>query len=36
MDVTVKWLPKPVENPAAEATDQAGMKPYTEKISTRT
>ncbi len=32
MDVTVKWMPKPVENPAAEAKDQAGMKPYTEKI----
>jgi formylglycine-generating enzyme required for sulfatase activity len=32
MDVTVKWLPKPVENPRADATDQAGMKPYTEKI----
>jgi formylglycine-generating enzyme required for sulfatase activity len=32
MDVAVKWLPKPVENPDAEAKDQAGMKPYTEKI----
>ena len=30
----MKWLPKPpVDNPAAEAKDQAGMKPYTEKIS---
>ena len=25
-------MPKPVENPAAEAKDQAGMKPYTEKV----
>ena len=32
MDVTVKWLPKPVANPNSEAKDQAGMKPYTEKI----
>ncbi|MCC6123984.1 MAG: formylglycine-generating enzyme family protein [Pirellulales bacterium] len=29
---TLKWLPKPAENPAAEAADQSGMKPYTEKI----
>jgi formylglycine-generating enzyme required for sulfatase activity len=32
LEVTVKWLPKPVENPAAEAKDHADMKPYTEKI----
>ena len=32
LEVTVKWLPKPVENPDAEAKNQAGMKPYTEKI----
>lgn len=32
MDAPVKWLPKPLENPAAEAKDPAGMKPYTEKI----
>jgi len=32
MDVTVKWMPKPVENPDSVATDQAGMKPYIEKI----
>ncbi len=32
LEVAVKWLPKPVENPDAEANDQAGMKPYTEKI----
>ena len=32
MDVTVKWLPKPVEIPNAEANDQAEMKPYTEHI----
>jgi len=25
-------MPKPVENPNAEAKDQAGMKPYTENI----
>jgi formylglycine-generating enzyme required for sulfatase activity len=29
---TVKWLPKPVANPDAEAADQSGMKPYTEQI----
>ena len=29
---TVKWLPKPVANPDAEAADQPGMKPYTEMI----
>ncbi|MCE5267786.1 MAG: formylglycine-generating enzyme family protein [Planctomycetaceae bacterium] len=32
LEVTVKWLPKPVENPASEATDEKGMKPYVEKI----
>jgi formylglycine-generating enzyme required for sulfatase activity len=32
MDVPSRWLPKPVDNPAAEAKDQAGMKPYTEKV----
>lgn len=32
LEATVKWLPKPAENPAAEAADQAGMKSYTEKI----
>jgi formylglycine-generating enzyme required for sulfatase activity len=32
MDVTVKWLPKPVENAEAQAADQAAMKAYTEKI----
>jgi formylglycine-generating enzyme required for sulfatase activity len=32
LEVTVKWLPKPVENPAAEARDEKAMKPYTEKI----
>ena len=33
LDVAVKWLPKPpVDNPAAEARDQKGMKAYTEKI----
>jgi formylglycine-generating enzyme required for sulfatase activity len=29
---TAKWIPKPIENPAAEASDQAGMKAYTEII----
>ena len=29
---TVKWLPKPVANPDAEAADPSGMKPYTENI----
>jgi formylglycine-generating enzyme required for sulfatase activity len=29
---TVKWLPKPVANPDAEAADQPAMKPYTENI----
>ena len=34
LEVAVKWLPKPpVDNPAAEARDQATMKPYTERIS---
>ena len=32
LEVTVKWLPKPVPNKAAEAKDQAGMKPYTEML----
>ena len=26
------WMPKPLENPQAEAQDQSGMKAYTEKI----
>jgi hypothetical protein len=30
---TMQWLPKPVENPAAEASDPSGMKAYTEQIS---
>jgi formylglycine-generating enzyme required for sulfatase activity len=29
---TAKWLPKPIDNPAAQATDQTGMKAYTESI----
>ena len=32
MQVTVQWLPKPTENADAVASDQAGMKPYTEQI----
>ena len=33
LDVAVKWMPKPpTNNPAAEAKNQKGMKPYTEKI----
>jgi formylglycine-generating enzyme required for sulfatase activity len=32
LEVTVKWLPKPADNPAAEASNQAGMKPYSEKL----
>jgi formylglycine-generating enzyme required for sulfatase activity len=32
LDVTVKWLPKPVENADSVAADQASMKPYTERI----
>jgi formylglycine-generating enzyme required for sulfatase activity len=32
LEVAVKWLPKPADNPAAEAKDQAGMKPYNEKL----
>jgi formylglycine-generating enzyme required for sulfatase activity len=32
LEVTVKWLPKPVENPDADAKDAQGMKRYTEKI----
>ena len=32
MDVTVKWLPKPVPNADSEAKDQAGMKKYSEQI----
>ncbi len=32
LEVAVKWLPKPADNPAAEAKDQAGMKPYSEKL----
>ncbi|MCE5303747.1 MAG: formylglycine-generating enzyme family protein [Planctomycetaceae bacterium] len=30
---TVLWMPKPIDNPAAEAKDQAGMKPYSEAIA---
>ena len=30
---TVKWMPKPIENADAEAKDEAGMKPYTEKTA---
>jgi formylglycine-generating enzyme required for sulfatase activity len=33
MEPTVQWMPKPIENPDAEAKDQAGMKPYSEKIA---
>jgi len=29
----VAWMTKPTENPAAEAKDQAGMKPYTETVA---
>ncbi|MEN6404956.1 MAG: SUMF1/EgtB/PvdO family nonheme iron enzyme [Thermoguttaceae bacterium] len=29
----VLWMPKPTDNPNAEAKDQAGMKPYSEKIA---
>jgi len=29
---TAKWLPKPIDNPSAEAADQATMKAYSEKI----
>jgi formylglycine-generating enzyme required for sulfatase activity len=32
LEVAVKWLPKPADNPAAEAKNQAGMKPYNEKL----
>ncbi len=32
LEVTVKWLPKPVPNKDAEAKNQAGMKPYTESL----
>jgi len=32
LDPTVLWMPKPVENPDADASDEAGMKPYTESI----
>ena len=32
LEVTVKWLPKPVPNKDAEAKNQAGMKPYTETL----
>ena len=28
LDVAVKWMPKPLENPAAEARSPAEMKPY--------
>jgi formylglycine-generating enzyme required for sulfatase activity len=33
LEVTVKWLPKPADNPDAEAKDQAAMKSYTEKLT---
>lgn len=29
---TPKWLPKPIDNSAAEASDPSGMKAYTESI----
>jgi formylglycine-generating enzyme required for sulfatase activity len=32
LEPAVKWLPKPADNPAAEAKDQAGMKGYSEKL----
>jgi formylglycine-generating enzyme required for sulfatase activity len=32
LEPAVKWMPKPIENAAAEAKDQAGMKRYTEKL----
>ncbi len=32
LEVAVKHMPKPVENPAAEAKTEKGMKPYAEKI----
>jgi formylglycine-generating enzyme required for sulfatase activity len=32
LEPAVKWLPKPADNPSAEAKDQAGMKPYSEKL----
>ncbi len=32
MDVSVKHIPKPVENPAADARTEKEMKPYTEKL----
>jgi formylglycine-generating enzyme required for sulfatase activity len=32
LEVAVKWLPKPADNPAAEAKNQAAMKPYSEKL----
>jgi formylglycine-generating enzyme required for sulfatase activity len=32
LEPAVKWLPKPVENPDAEASAPDAMKPYTEKI----
>ena len=32
LEVPAKWMPKPAENPDAEAADASGMKPYTEKI----
>jgi formylglycine-generating enzyme required for sulfatase activity len=33
LEPAVKWLPKPADNPAAEAKDQQGMKPYTETLT---
>ncbi len=33
MEPTVVWLPKPVPNADSAAENQAGMKPYTEKIT---
>jgi formylglycine-generating enzyme required for sulfatase activity len=32
LEVAVKWLPKPADNPAAEAKDEKGMKPYSDKL----
>ncbi|MCD4728317.1 MAG: formylglycine-generating enzyme family protein [Pirellulales bacterium] len=32
LEVAVKYMPKPVENPSAEAKTEKAMKPYAEKI----
>lgn len=32
LELTVKWLPKPTDNPDSVAADQASMKPYSEKL----